>query len=152
MPLMKSRAQPLPLTTGLRDSNNPSLMRSWQGVGFGLVVVACMALSSVVAPEHVHEADRQHPTAVVHRHLAAHEHHEAAAIDHDEGDLLWLDAVAVHEAVHGLSVPTGISETVAFVLPEPVRTPWAPPFDDSSPPHGPPQRPASLRAPPSHPA
>jgi hypothetical protein len=127
--------------------HNPSGMRSfWRKVA-GLALISWLAVSGLVPPEHVHEADADHPSAITHRHFEAHDH-EGTEISHGEGRVVWLDDVAVEHARIQASVALAVL-TVTFDAVPPVRPSMAVLTLDAAPPHGPPRSTASLRAPPA---
>ena len=115
-----------------------------------LALAPWLVLSSVAAPEHVHEADDHHPNAVTHRHFAAHDH-DGAEVSHDEGRVLWLDDLALQPAAYQFVVALGVLPAGFDALPNP--TSWvAVSTLDGPPPHGPPRAATSLRGPPCLPA
>jgi hypothetical protein len=124
-------------------------MRPIWRTGLGLLLAPWLVLSSVVAPEHVHEADADH-SAVAHRHFAPHDH-DGSEFDHDEGRVLWLDDVALQQAIYQFAVTLGVGPANVGALPNP--TSWIVVSTlDGAPPHGPPRSASSLRGPPCPPA
>ena len=115
-----------------------------------LAVVPWLVLAAAIPPEHVHEADVDHPQAIVHRHAAAHTfdtHHDGAEVGHDEERVVWLNDVSLTPSTHQFA----ISWTVTCRLFETIddSATWAAAAShDESPPHGPPRRCLCLRAPP----
>jgi hypothetical protein len=126
---------------------------------FAVVVVIAgiapwLALSATLAPEHVHEADDDHPQSVAHRHVAPHEiaphDHDGATFDHADGHVVWLDAHGVYQPGYQLPAPVAAASDL-FVLPSEVVRWVATSVDATAPPHGPPRLQPSLRAPPLSP-
>ena len=127
--------------------HNPKVMPSlWRRVA-GLALVPWLAVSGIIPPEHVHEADAAHPAAVTHRHFEAHDH-EGTEISHGESRVVWLDMVAVEHAGIQMSVALAVL-TVTFDAVPPATPSMAVMTLDAAPPHGPPRSTASLRAPPA---
>ena len=112
-----------------------------------LALVPWLAVSGMVPPEHVHEADTAHPSAITHRHFEA-DDHEDTEISHGEGKVVWLDNGAVEHARIQVSVALAVL-TVAFDAVPPATSSMALMTLDAAPPHGPPRSAASLRAPPT---
>ena len=114
-----------------------------------LAVAPWLVLSSVVAPEHVHEADADHAGAVAHRHVAPHDHDDdGSEVSDDEGRVLWLDEVALQQATYQFTVTLGVVPLISDPLPGPTR--WIVRSTlDGAPPHGPPRATPSSRGPPS---
>lgn len=159
----------LRLTNKSRNDHNHGVVRLWRAL-VSLLIVPCMVLASVSAPEHVHAADASHPNAVVHRHSEPHRHFEShhdlewhdhfepldhdvepyddAAVSHDEGQVIWLDVLTILQATHIFGgSPAILPDDSAGSVPTPAS--WtATVADDASPPHGPPRLTESLRAPP----
>ena len=80
-----------------------------------LALAPILALSSTLAPEHVHESDADHPDAIAHRHLqphvlAAHDH-DGAEFDHGDGAIVWLDSVGACQATYELPLPCAVYAT-----------------------------------------
>ena len=117
-----------------------------------LVLAPFVALSATIAPEHLHESDAGHPHAVAHRHLEPHHlalhDHDAAELDHSDGEIVWLHDVGACQPTYELPVPDArVSERFDMV---PAVSQWiATSINDAAPAHGPPRLPQSLRAPPS---
>ena len=111
-------------------------------------LAAHVGLMPTFAQEHRHESGAAHSQAVIHRHLAAHDH-DGAEVSDEEGRIVWLDddiglPTGEYRLALHVAVDTGTYE-------EAVQRPsWvAIPSLDSAPAHGPPKRaPQSLRAPP----
>jgi len=120
-------------------------------------LVPWLALSAVLAREHVHESDSADHASVAHSHFAPHGHsgNEISNHDHDGAEVsdldehvVWLDEVGIAEATRSfppdlLSLPAHI-EIVPELL---VRV--AVVADEATLAHGPPRVSPSLRAPPS---
>jgi hypothetical protein len=117
-------------------------------VAVPVILAPWLVFSSMMPPEHLHEADEHHSGAVTHRHFEAH-HHDGAEIDHEGGRIVWLDdSPALLSASHQLTVPGGIVPTHFGACPD-LKGWILESILDASPPHGPPRLHASLRAPPS---
>lgn len=129
-----------------RSVDNPSGMQSvWRRV-LGLALVPWLAVSGLVPPEHVHEADADHPSAITHRHFEAHEH-EGTEISQGDGHVIWVDHAALeHARVQPSAVPAVL--TVPFGGAPPAAPTMAVMILDAGPPHGPPRQRRSSRAPP----
>ena len=110
------------------------------------MLAPCVLFLPVVPPEHVHEADRDHPNAVAHRHFESHDH-DGAEIESHEGRVIWLDDAAVQPATITLAIPLGILPTNFEAVPAAGRC-VATSLDEAAPPHGPPRPCLSLRGPP----
>ena len=137
---------------GVQGNHNHEKVRSSFGrVVFSLVLAPYIALSAV-APEHVHEADADHPRPAAHRHLQPHsvdshddDHTQLAG---DDEHVVWVDAGVLHQSTYQLVAPV-VPPAARFELVPPAEE-WAlPPDYDSAPPHGPPRASLSSRAPPS---
>ncbi len=117
----------------------------------GLILAPYIALSAMVAPEHAHEADADHPHSTVHRHLQPHNagshDHDHAQLADDDDHIVWLDSAALHQPGYQFAAPA-LPPAEWFEL-VPALAEWASPPDyDTAPPHGPPRACLSLRAPP----
>lgn len=128
------------------------MLLSFDRAVVGLILAPYLALSAMVAPEHVHPADADHPHSAVHRHqqphtLESHDDDHAELADDDE-HIVWLDSVALHEPGYQLPLDAVLpSERFELV---PAFVEWVTPPDyNAAPPHGPPRTFPSLRAPPS---
>jgi len=121
--------------------------RFWR-TALALALAPWLVLAATMPPEHRHEADEHHAQSVTHRHFEAHDH-DGAEIDHGEAPIVWLDdSLSVAHAPYQLTVPDAI--VPAHCQPSPDLNGWiVASILDASPPHGPPRRYASLRAPPS---
>ena len=141
------------LTRGSRrDDNQPHVTFSFGRAVASLVLAPCIALSAIVAPAHLHEADDDHTHAAVHRHLqphsgAAHDDDHAQLAD-DDGHVVWLDEVALRESGFQIEAPA-LPPAPRFELVRDLAAWASPPDYDSAPPHGPPRTDLSLRAPPA---
>jgi hypothetical protein len=116
-----------------------------------LAVVPCLGWSSVIPQEHVHEADLDHPHSIVHRHADAHtvdtHDHDGAEIGQDEERIVWLTVVSLEHSSYRLAV-SWIAASRIFEAVGSYASWVANVSVDGSPPHGPPRRCLSLRAPP----
>lgn len=126
------------------------MKRSFGRAAISLVLVPYLALSAL-APEHVHEADADHPRSAAHRHLQP---HSAASHDSDHAQLaadddhvVWLDGVVLHQSTYKFAAPAA-PPIAPFELVPPPANRASPPDYDTAPPHGPPRACLSLRAPP----
>ena len=117
-----------------------------------LILVPYLALAATVAPEHVHEADADHPHSTVHRHLephhlGSHDDNHAQLAD-DDGSVVWLGAAIVQQAVFHFSALQDVPQAI-FALIQ-LTSGWTAILKyDAAPPHGPPRSSPSLRGPPS---
>ena len=116
-----------------------------------LTLAAYIALSVMVAPEHVHESDADHPRSAVHRHLQVHvvESHDRdhAQLAQDEEHVVWLDSVALHQPVYHVSASA--APAAEPFEPTPLVSDWvAGRHYNAARAHGPPRSCLSLRAPP----
>jgi hypothetical protein len=124
-------------------------MRPTSRTSLAFLLAPWLVLSPVVAPEHLHEGDADH-SAIAHRHFAPHDHH-GSKFDHDEGRVLWLDDVALHQATYQFAVALAVRPATFGALPNP--TSWVVVSTlDGAPPHGPPRATFWLRGPPLPPA
>jgi hypothetical protein len=121
----------------------------WRAIGV-LVLVPYVAVLSTYAPEHVHQADADHPHSTVHRHFEPHHSggHDHAQLADDDGHVIWLDTVTIHQAAFHFpasqDVPRASFEAV------PLTSGWTAILSyDTAPLHGPPRASLSLRAPPA---
>jgi hypothetical protein len=116
-----------------------------------LVLAPYVAFSATFVPEHIHEADADHPHSTAHRHLDPH-HPGSHDRDHaqfadDDGHVVWLEAVTVQQATFHFPAP----QEVPQAIPDPVALSrgWAAILNyDTAPPHGPPRASPTLRGPP----
>jgi hypothetical protein len=153
---VRSLTSPRPGSHHRRDMRRP--WRSW----LVLMLVPCFAFSSVIAPpEHVHEADADHPHAIDHRHFKAHHHeegdhdhgfdrddsHPGPEISHREGRVIWLDDASVQPGTHAFPVLDIILTACFEAISESARWVAASSYN-AAPPHGPPRPCLSLRGPP----
>ncbi len=141
----------LGLTPGSPDPDNrSSVSRSFGRAIVSLILAPYIALSAL-APEHVHEADADHPHSAAHRHVQPHDvgshDHDHAQLAEDEGHVIWLDDVILNPPAHQFRAPAA-SPAEQFELVPPVSDWVAGPDYNAAPPHGPPRACLSLRAPP----
>ena len=127
------------------DHNPGGMQPVWRRV-LGLALVPWLAVSGLVPPEHVHEADADHPSAITHRHFDAHQH-EGTEISHGEGHVVWLDDVVIERARIQVSVVLAVLTVIFDAVPSATPS-MAMMTLDTAPPHGPPRQPRSPRAPP----
>ena len=133
------------------NHNHPSVTPSFGRAAVSLILVPYIALSATVAPEHVHEADADHPQSAVHRHLQPHtagsHDHDHAQLTDDDDHIVWLDGVALRQLGYQFSA-AALPPVERFELAAPLADWVAPPDYDTAPPHGPPRASLSLRGPP----
>jgi hypothetical protein len=114
------------------------------------MLVPYIALSAI-APEHVHEADADHPRSAAHRHLQPHsvDSHDDdhAQLADDDAHVVWLNGAALHQSTYQLLAPI-VPPAARFESAPPATESASPPDYDAAPPHGPPRATLSLRAPP----
>jgi hypothetical protein len=127
------------------------MSRSLWRATVGLILVPYVALSSTFAPPHVHEADADHPQSTIHQHLEPHHaglpEHDHAQLADDDGHIVWLDNVPVHQAAFHFSASQDVSRGSLGLVP--LTRGWTAILNyDAAPPHGPPRASPSLRAPP----
>jgi hypothetical protein len=132
------------------DHNHRKVKPSFGRAVIGLILVPYLALSAL-APEHVHEADADHPRPAAHRHLqphsaASHDSDHAQLADDDE-HVVWLDGVVLYQSTYRFVAQDALPTSV-FALVPPRAERGSPPDYDAAPPHGPPRACLSLRAPP----
>ena len=130
-------------------------MRSWRILVVTALVTPYLALSSMLAPEHVHESAGDHHHTIAHRHFESHQlgghAHDGAEFDDDDDHVVWLRTIATHSQIYQVKLPFIVSIVHFYAVA--AQTTWiATSVDDAAPPHGPPRPPPSLRAPPSSPA
>jgi hypothetical protein len=107
-------------------------------------------LASLITPLHAHRSSGHDTVATVHQHLAPHHHafraEQGPEIEQDE-QIVWLAASAIQALP--IRVAAALPELAGVPGTVPPSTGWSPiPSDDTAPPHGPPRRFVSLRAPP----
>src|SRR6266540_886874 len=108
-----------------------------------LALAPWLVLSSVIPPEHLHEAADHHSHAVAHRHFAP-PGRDDSEVSHTDGRVLWLDDLAVLQGTYQFAIAPGIFPARFDALPNP--TSWIVVSTlDGAPPHGPPRAAASLR-------
>jgi hypothetical protein len=132
------------------DHNHRKVKRSFGRAVISLVLVPYLALSAL-APEHIHEADADHPRPAAHRHLEPHSatSHDSdhAELAHDDEHVVWLDGVVLYQSTYQFVAPAAPPTARFELVPPPAD--WASPPDyDAAPPHGPPRACLSVRAPP----
>ena len=142
----ESRADPClsgPLfdALSLGDHNHRNVTPSFGRVVLSLILVPYLGLAGL-APEHVHEADADHPRSAAHRHLqphsaASHDSDHAQLADDDE-HVVWLDGVVVYQSPYQFVAPAALP-TARFELVSPRAERASPPDYDTAPPHGPPR-------------
>lgn len=121
-----------------------------------IVLMPWLALSAVLAREHVHESDAAGHPSVVHTHFAPHnDRAHASHLDHDDAELsdadehvMWLDETGIAETAHAFPQFLVVASTHTVTAPSSRRGAAVTP-DEATLPHGPPRATLSLRAPPS---
>jgi len=143
------------LTPHLANAHNRrSVSLSFGRAAASLILAPCIAFSAILAPEHVHEADHDHPDSTVHRHARPHavapphHDHDHAKLADDDGRVVWLDAVALQPLQYLVLAPVASLEA-RFELASPAAGWHAKTDYNIVPPHGPPRACRSIRAPPS---
>jgi hypothetical protein len=116
-----------------------------------LVLAPYVAFSATLVPEHIHEADADHPHSTVHRHLEPHHpgshDHDHAQLTDDDGHVVWLEAVTVQQATFHFPAPQDVPHAIRY--PVPLTSGWTAILNyDTAPPHGPPRASPTLRGPP----
>ena len=90
-------------------------------------LVPWLALSAVLAREHVHESDSADHASVAHSHFAPHSHggNEVSKLDHDGAEVsdvdehvVWLDEVGLTEATRSFSPLLVILSTHIEIMPD----------------------------------
>ena len=117
-----------------------------------LVLAHAVPAALMLPAKHVHAADDEHPSAVVHRHAALHDddadhHHDGSALSHGEDHVAWLPAVFVGQETFTPAAPLARLESLESTAPSIVSTPARRPAGVARS-HGPPRRPQQLRGPP----
>jgi hypothetical protein len=114
----------------------------------GLSLVPCLAFWTALPQAHRHDADAHHAHATVHQHFASHDHDGVELSPDDDAHVTWLDGVAMHRAPLQSFQPLLL--VVAYLDDAPVRNgSVCVDVVATIPPHGPPRRSLSLRAPPA---
>lgn len=136
------------LTNRWGATHNPTVLRQLRVAIVGLSLAPCVAFSAALPQEHRHEADAHHPRATVHQHFASHDHDGTEVSPGDDGHITWLDRVAAHRTPLPPFAPVRL--VVAYLEDFSLPSRWvAVEVLDTAPPHGPPRRSLSLRAPPA---
>ena len=125
-----------------------------------ILIIALMpwlAVSSVIAREHVHESDSADHASIAHSHFAPHNQsgneisnhdHDGAEVSDVDEHVVWLDEIGIAEATRSFPPLLVVLPTyIEIVQQRLVRVAVIP--DEATLPHGPPRVPPSLRAPPS---
>ena len=120
-----------------------------------LVLELAVPAALMLPAEHVHGADGERPSAVVHRHAALHDadadhHHDGIALSHGEDHVTWLPAVFVGQETFTPAAPFAAPETITSIAPAVLSTSAHAPAGVARS-HGPPRRPQQLRGPPTLP-
>lgn len=125
-------------------TDNPLVSRV-VGAATRLVVALALLIAPMLAPEHVHETDAHHHDAIVHRHIAMHDHDGATIGDHD-GAVVWLTEIgALAKAAESAAPVTQISP---FTLAPPTARGDVRHQNTPEAAHGPPRTALVPRAPP----
>jgi hypothetical protein len=118
-------------------------------------LVPWLAVSAVIAREHVHESHSGDHPSVAHSHFAPHTQndrdlhldHDGAEVSDVDKDVVWMDEVGLAEAIRSFPPLLIILATHIEIVPErPVHVAVA--VDEATLAHGPPRVSPSLRAPP----
>ena len=127
---------------------------SWR-VLTALVLAQAVPVALMLPAEHVHSADGEHPSAVVHRHAALHDSHGHADHDHHgialsdaEDHVTWLPEVFLGQETFAPAAPLATLEAVESIAASIVSTPTRRPARAVQS-HGPPRPPQQLRGPPT---
>src|SRR5438445_56997 len=79
-----------------RCANNASVIRPVARAVALFLIAPFLTVASTLAPQHVHEANRDRGHTVVHSHFGPHEaavhRGNATEIDHDAEHVVWLDS------------------------------------------------------------
>jgi hypothetical protein len=122
-----------------------------------VVLVPWLAVSAVLAREHVHESDVAGRASVVHTHFAPHDADAAHAshLDHDDAEfsdadehVMWLDQAGIAKTADVFPQFLALVSTHIISAPPSLRHAVVAP-DEATLPHGPPRVSLSLRGPPS---
>lgn len=131
-----------------------------------ILTVACLvpwlAVSAVMAREHVHESHSTDHASVAHRHFAPHTHsehdirhldhlhldHDSAEVSDVDEDVVWLDEVGLAETTRSF-FPLLIVTVVPIEIAPDRLVHVAMVADQATLAHGPPRATLALRAPPS---
>jgi hypothetical protein len=132
--------------------HNQSVLRQLRAAIVGLSLAACLAFSAALPQAHRHDADAHHQHATVHQHFASHDHDGAELSPDDDGPVTWFERVAVHRAATSSFAPLAVVAAYLENLPVGPSRWVAVEILDTAPPHGPPRRSLSLRAPPALPS
>lgn len=125
--------------------HNHAVRRSRQAAIVSLTFAPWLVLASILPSAHVHEADAHQSNAIAHRHLDTHDH-DGGEWTHGTGRIVWLDDVLIHPVKYTVVVSAATNSS-QLAPPSPRWT--STPVCDTAPPHGPPRRFKSLRAPPA---
>ncbi len=136
------------------STHNPNVFGRFCRALLVLALAPWLVGAAAMPMEHAHEGDADHHQTVVHRHLDAHEsgthhHPEETEIEgaHDEGLVVWLTNVSLHQRAYHLSIDWAVINLTPETLLD--STDWiATRSYDASLPHAPPRPSRSPRAPP----
>jgi hypothetical protein len=135
----------------MSDSHNRAVLRRGRRAIAGLVLTPFLALTSALAPEHLHQRDAEHSHPFIHSHFEVHDlatqAHDGAELVHGGEHVVWLESAVLHQMTYQFDPhPVVLGEAVGAL---PTDISWsATTFDKAAPPHGPPRRTPSLRGPP----
>ena len=119
-------------------------------------LVPWLALSAVLAREHVHESDSADHASIAHSHFAPHGQSASEIADHDhdgaevsdvDEHVVWLDQAGIAEATRSFAPVLLILPAHVEIVPE-LLVRVAVVADEATLAHGPPRVSPSLRAPP----
>jgi hypothetical protein len=116
-----------------------------------LLLVPFLALTSSLAPEHLHQRDADHPHSLIHSHLQPHDlaphDHDGAEVEPGEAHVVWLNSAILCQSTYHVDPPVTVA--TALFEAETFHVSWsATTFDEGASAHGPPRRPTALRGPP----
>jgi hypothetical protein len=115
-----------------------------------VVLAANVGIGPAFAPEHLHERDEHHSSAILHSHLAPHQAQrspDGARFDDDDDHVIWVTTAWLQTPFYHVRHLTTAAAIVP--IPPPPAAHWtAIVLDDAAPPHGPPRTHRSSRAPP----
>ena len=120
-----------------------------------LVLAHAVPAALMLPAEHVHRADGEHPSSVVHRHAALHDddaddHHDGIVLSHGDEHVTWLPSAFVGRETFAPAAPLATFDPVKSIAPSIVSTSARTP-EGVARSHGPPRRPQQLRGPPTLP-
>ena len=116
-----------------------------------LVLLPWRLIPVPIGQEHRHVADDDHSRSAIHRHLYAHDVHDA---DHhhtrlavDDAHVQWMDDGTLNASEFRLAVPAATAVDIFVFVPVSAPGSWVLEYW-AVPAHGPPRSPSTLRGPP----